>query len=364
VIPLFKRYPSLHRKLPYISLADLPTPVQRLNGLGEEIGADQLYIKRDDLAGEVYGGNKIRKLEFLLGDALRNHAREVITFGAAGSNHALATAIYARQVGLKTICMLMPQQNSADVRRNLLMSYASGAELHHYPKLKMLKMGTKYQLLRHRLTSGKAPYIIPFGGCSVLGTVSFVNAALELKEQIELGLMPRPTCIYVALGSTGSAVGLIIGLKIANLKTRVISVCTVYSSLMDEKRLAAHFAETVVFLNSLDLSFPTFELSDKDTEVVGSFLGKGYTHYTEEGMAAVRRMAETDGIKLDGTYTGKTVAALLSHAADGKLRDKAVLFWNTLNSKDISETIANIEYRQLPRPFHRYFEKEVQPLDI
>ena len=122
----------LEDRIPYVSLAELPTPVQKLDALGEEIGLDHLYIKRDDLAGKIYGGNKIRKLDFILGNVLRTKAKEVLTFGFAGSNHALATAIYAQQVGLRSISMLMPQYNADYVRRNLLMSHYCGAELHQH----------------------------------------------------------------------------------------------------------------------------------------------------------------------------------------------------------------------------------------
>ena len=107
MIPLFEHHQALARKLPYVSLGEFPTPVQKLDQLGRQLGLDNLFIKRDDLSGKVYGGNKIRKLEFILGDAVRNKAKEVLTFGSVGSNHALATAIYARQLGLKSISMLV-----------------------------------------------------------------------------------------------------------------------------------------------------------------------------------------------------------------------------------------------------------------
>jgi 1-aminocyclopropane-1-carboxylate deaminase/D-cysteine desulfhydrase-like pyridoxal-dependent ACC family enzyme len=123
MIPLFKQYPKLEEKLPYISLGEFPTPVQKLERLGMELGVGNLYTKRDDLSGRLYGGNKPRKLEFILGDVLRSGAKEVITFGGAGSNHALATAIYSRQAGLKSISMLMPQPNARYVRNNLLVLY-------------------------------------------------------------------------------------------------------------------------------------------------------------------------------------------------------------------------------------------------
>src|SRR4030042_3998917 len=98
-IPLFERYPMLRDRLPYVSLGELPTPVQKLDRLGDELGISQLYVKRDDISGKIYGGTKPQKLDFILGNALRSKAREVIAIGGVGSNHALATAIYAPQVG-------------------------------------------------------------------------------------------------------------------------------------------------------------------------------------------------------------------------------------------------------------------------
>ncbi|MFC2000465.1 pyridoxal-phosphate dependent enzyme, partial [Chloroflexota bacterium] len=112
MITLFEQYPLLQEKLPYMSLGEFPTPVHKLDGLGRELGIGQLYVKRDDLSGQAYGGNKIRKLEFLLGDALRANADEVVVFGGIGSNHAVATAIYVKQLGLRSISMLVPQPNA------------------------------------------------------------------------------------------------------------------------------------------------------------------------------------------------------------------------------------------------------------
>lgn len=363
MIPLFEHYSLIRDRIPYVSLAEIPTPVEQLGRLGRDIGLDHLYIKRDDLSGDLYGGNKIRKLEFILGHALRTSAKEVLTFGFAGSNHALSTAVCAKKLGLKSISMLMPQYNAHYVRRNLLMSYYCGAELHQYRNTISLKIGTAYQLCRHKLKYGSFPQIIPFGGSSTLGTVGYVNAAFELKKQIAKGQMPEPDCIYVALGTTGTVVGLKIGLKAAGIKSRVIPIRVIDKKYVDEKTLIEHFSETVSFLCSLDPSFPRVELFAKDIGIVDRFLGNGYTCFTSQGMEAMTRMEKCEGIRLDGAYTGKAMAALIDDAAKHNLRDKVVLFWNTFNSIDFSDALSAVEYRNLPRCFHRYFEEEVQPLD-
>jgi len=367
MIPLFQHYPLLADKLPYVSLGEFPTPVRKLDQVGKHIGLDNVYIKRDDLSGKVYGGNKIRKLEFLLGDALHAKVKEVLTFGAAGSNHALATAIYAQQLGLKSISMLIPQPNAHYVRRNLLMSYHCGAELHLYPNIPFITPpaapAVLYQLLRHRLKCGQFPQVIPFGGSSPLGVVGYVNAAFELKQQILRGEIPEPDYIYVASGSMGTAVGLTLGLRAANSKTRVISVRVNSDNFVNAKAMAKLIHKTNSLLSALAPSFPRLKFSEQDTDIRQDFFGKQYALFTKEGMEAVARMEKNEGIKLDGTYTGKAFAALIDDAGRQDLRDKVVLFWNTFNSRDFSDVIATIDYHQLPRCFHRYFEGEVQTLE-
>jgi 1-aminocyclopropane-1-carboxylate deaminase/D-cysteine desulfhydrase-like pyridoxal-dependent ACC family enzyme len=370
VIPLFEQYPLLREKLAYVPLCEFPTPVQKLERLGAELGISQLYIKRDDLSGKVYGGNKPRKLEFLLGNALHSKAKEVITFGGAGSNHALATAIYARHIGLKSISMLMPQPNAQYVRQNLLMSHYCGAELHlcgaeleSVRNMPLVYTATIYQLLRHKLKSGHFPQFIPPGGSSPLGVIGFVNAALELKKQITDGEMPEPEYIYVACGTMGTASGLTIGLRAANLNSRVVSVQVTSEKFVNARKMIQLVNKTNSLLHSLDTSFPRFEFPEKDVDIRHDYFGKRYALFTKEGVKAVSLMRGCEGIKLDGTYTGKTLAALIDDVKNRRVQGKAVLFWNTLNSRDFSDVISSIDYRSLPHDFHRYFEEKVQPLD-
>jgi len=370
VIPLFEQYPLLREKLAYVPLGEFPTPVQKLERLGAELDISQLYIKRDDLSGKVYGGNKPRKLEFILGHALRSKAKEVITFGGVGSNHALATAIYTRGLGLKSISMLVPQPNAHYVRRNLLMSHYYGAELHlcgvgleSIRNMPLVYAATIYQLLRHRLKNGRFPYFVPPGGSSPLGVIGFVSAALELRKQITDGAIPEPAYVYVACGSIGTAAGLILGLKAAKLNTRVVSVGITGEKFVDIRSMIKLINRANLLLHSLDASFPMFEFSGTDVDIRHDHSGQRYALFTDEGMEAVSLMREFEGIKLDGTYTGKTLAALIDDAKNGSLRGKVVLFWNTLNSRDFSDVLSSVDYRSLPHGFHRYFEEEVQPLD-
>lgn len=363
LIPLFEEHPLLAERLPYIQLAELPTPVQKLNRVMDNSGLESLYIKRDDLSSRLYGGNKVRKLEFLLGRALQCNFKEVLTFGFAGSNHSVATAIFAQNIGIKSISMLAPQPNAHYVRCNLLMSHYCGAELHQHRNSQILRLATIYQLLRHKLKSGSFPMVIPRGGSSPLGAVGFVNAAFELKKQVSRGEMPEPDYIYVALGSAGTVAGLILGLRVTDMRSRVICVGVAAKQFTNAIITAQLHNKTSNYLHLLDHSFPKFELSEREIDVRHGYCGKGYAYFTEEGIAAARRIKENEGIELEGTYTGKTFACLVDDAEKGNLKDAAVLFWNTCNSQHFSALVANIPYYDLPNCFHRYFDEDVQPLD-
>ncbi len=363
MLSLFREYPRLGENLPYLSLGEFPTPVEKLSRLGAELGAGSLYVKRDDLSGPVYGGNKVRKLEFLLGEAIRTGAKEVMTFGAAGSNHALATAVYARRAGLGSISMLRPQHNARYVRKNLLLSHAVGAELHDYRDDESIRRGVEEQQRLHAETTGVPPRIIPMGGTSPLGVCGFVNAGFELRDHVRAGLLPEPDRLYVALGSMGTAAGLILGICAAGLCTRIHAVRVIIGAIANLDAVQRLFRETNDLLRSADPSFPLLAFPEEQFVIRDAFYGEDYALFTREGMDAAERMRRNEGIVLDGAYTGKTFAALVHDAGRGELRNETALFWNTLNSRDFTGQIRDIDYHELPESLHRYFEEDVQPLD-
>ena len=364
---LFARYPRLREALPHVALGQWPTPVGRLDklerALGEALGGGRLYVKRDDLSGAPYGGNKVRKLEFLLGRAMQDQRKAVLTFGGAGSNHALATAVYAQQLGLQSISMLVPQPNARSVRRNLLLSHRVGAEMHHNPGMVSTVAASMWQCLRRRLRNGAFPQIIPPGGTSPVGMVGFVAAALELGQQVANGALPEPDCLYAASGTMGTVIGLLLGFKAAALRTRVVAVRVTPPMYTSMRKAHRYFRATNALLHHADPSFPLFEFPEDQFELRHDFFGQQYALYTEEATRAVRQMKDTEGIALEATYTGKTLAALLADLAAGALRDNTVLFWNTYNSHDFTADVEGLDYTTLPKSVHRYFEQDVQPLD-
>lgn len=359
---LFRAFPKLAQGLAHVGLVDRPTPVARLHGMERALAARvPLDVKRDDLTAGTYGGNKVRKLEFLLAAARAAGATEVMTVGAAGSNHALATAVHARAFGLRSISMLIPQVNARSVRRNLLASWNAGAELHHYPDEARLQAGIRHQTARHAAETGQAPWYIAGGGSSPIGALGFVDAAFELKAQIDAGLLPAPRRIYVALGTTGTAAGLRLGLDAAGLgATRIVAVRVVREDIGSARRLAVLYAQAAALLRRLDPGFPDVALDPATVEVRHEYLGEGYAEYTAAGQAAVAAAREADGLVLEGTYTGKTFAALMDDLRGAE--DGPVLYWHTYTHPLAPELVEG-DYRALPRELHRYFEEEVQPLD-
>ncbi|BAY28052.1 pyridoxal-phosphate dependent enzyme [Calothrix sp. FACHB-156] len=363
MLSLFKAYPQLKAKLPYVSLAELPTPVHKLNNLEKKLNAEQLYIKRDDLSGLIYGGNKIRKLEFLLGEALNRQAKRVITFGFAGSNHALATAIYGHSLGISTTSMLMPQINAHYVRQNLLTSYDYGGDIHQNQSQFALFINTAYQFIRYTLKEAHLPYIIAPGGSSPLGAIAYVNAAFELKEQITQGQIPEPDFIYLPLGTMGTAVGLLLGLKAVGLKSQVIGVRVVAAQFVNEEKIVRLFHQTNSLLHSLDSTFPDLEITENDFRIRHDFFGKDYAYFTESGVKAIAEMHDYEHIPLDGTYTSKTFAALMHDIYKEDIKHKVILFWHTYNSRKLPRAFNYEDFHRLPQSFHRYFVENVQPLD-
>ncbi len=363
MLPLLEARAALRATLPHVALGEFPTPLRRLERLAERLGLSELYLKDDGLSAQIYGGNKIRKLEFILSRAIREGYREVLTFGYAGSNHAAATALYAQKLGLRSISMLLPQPNASYVRRNLLVSHACAAELHEQPDVPALAAATSYQLARHGLQTGKLPMVIRAGGSSDLGTVGYVNAAYELARQIDAGQLPAPDVIYVAFGSMGTAVGLLIGLRALGLRSRVVAVRVVARRIANRPKARRLFLRTVALLRRADPSFPDLTASDMDLEIRENYLGRKYGLFTEPGVHAARLMRELEGVPADGTYTGKTLAALVADAEAKGICRSRVLFWNTYNGRDLAPLVTGVDYREIPPRFHRYFEQSPQPLD-
>jgi D-cysteine desulfhydrase len=356
-LPVFRRFPDLSEDVGRVALGDLPTPLDAWSGPDLGLDCDRLLVKRDDLSGEPYGGNKVRKLEFLLARALSRQARGVITFGVAGSNHALATSVYAAACGLDSYSMLTRQSNAAYVRRNLLTGLHAGARLTPFDSEEAAAEEAR-RLVAQGQARGESLQVIRGGGSEPLGCLGFVNAGLELAMQIERQSLPEPDAVYLPLGTVGTAAGLLLGLRLAGMNTRMVAIRVVREDIARPGRFRALAGGTLQLLGNPGGADPR-ELP----EIRHEFIGAGYARFTPEGVAAMARAKALLGLKLDGTYSGKAFAALLADLRAGRFTGRTVLFWDTYSSRPPPAAAMALDYRSLPEPFHFYFEQPLQPLD-
>ncbi|MDP2233078.1 MAG: pyridoxal-phosphate dependent enzyme [Actinomycetota bacterium] len=328
-LPLADEYPGIAR-LARVELAALPTPLQDLPALAESHGIGALAIKRDDLTSARYGGNKVRKLEFLLGLALAEERRAVITFGAYGSNHALATAVHALGVGLEPHVVLSPQAPGPFAAATLLAHASLGTLLYPIDGWDGAREAVRVRrMLRER--DGIDPLVIPMGGTSDRGATGYVNAAFEIAAQVQAGVAPRPDFVYAAGGTLGTVVGLAVGFAALRWSTEVVSVRVTPGEVANELFARRIAAETIALLRSADESFPDIAYDDLALDLRDDWFEPGYGVVTPETLAAVAAAAEY-GFSLETTYTGKALAAMMADAAEGLLEQENVLFLDTYNS--------------------------------
>jgi 1-aminocyclopropane-1-carboxylate deaminase/D-cysteine desulfhydrase-like pyridoxal-dependent ACC family enzyme len=354
-IPLFNRFSALAETMPCLSIGNFPTQITPLNGLSKKLGRINLFIKHDNISGIVYGGNKVRKLEFLLADAKKRGAKRVITNGAAGSNHALATALYAKQAGLAATLVLSEQIPSSVVCANLLADAFSGAKMIYEEKYENIDTLVENLVGQYEHVEGQKPYVIPAGGSSPLGAMGYVNAAFELKEQIDKGEIAEPDTVFVPFGTMGTAAGLLLGLKAAGLKSRLVAVLVTPPFVANLDKFTVLFKAINDLLIKNDPSMPVFSFSEDDFTICHDFYEPGYGCASDEVVSAIKTIENTDEIHLDITYSGKAFAAFCAAVEKHVVNDKPLLFWNTKNSRVLPEYSQKIDYHTLPEGFHRYF---------
>jgi len=354
---LFRAYPSLEKTIPIEHIANLPTPITECTQLECTLHHPHLYMKNDGMTGfdGLYGGNKVRKLEFLLGDAKKHNAKTIVTYGCFGTNHGLATACSAHQLGYDCILMLKPQPNTYVVRNNLLLDHYFGATIKIFPD-----NATRTAAREALLQEIPDAYFFPTGGSIPLGALGFVNAAFELKEQIEQGLIPEPDYIYVALGSAGTTAGLLLGLKLTGLRSKICAIAVEPEEKPNEfeENVYALFAGTNALLREHDASIPLFEFPHDQISFDKTLLGPDYGVWIPEGDEAMRVMHETEKIELEGTYSAKALAALMADIKNGvRTQNDVILFWNTYCGLDFSHLTRQVSYKDLNPEFHELFEQ-------
>ncbi|MGD2072468.1 MAG: pyridoxal-phosphate dependent enzyme [Candidatus Thorarchaeota archaeon] len=350
---IFQQYVELEDKIPWSSIGTLPTPVEKMEKLEESLSYDDVWIKRDDISGAKYGGNKVRKLEFVLADALEKGKNQIMTFGGLGSNHALATAIYAKELGLGSILVLVDQPLTEHVQEQLLRYDYLGAKLSYAKNT----AGAVLKGLWHLAT--KRPYFLWVGGSSPLGTLGFIDAGFELAQQIEYGILPKPEHVFIATGSMGTAAGLKVGFTLSGLETDLVCVRVTDRSMTDEKKTAKLCNKALDLLRSSSSKIPKHKFKPEDIHMVHDYAGPRYGSVTENGLEAVQIAHETEEIKLETTYTAKAFACMIDYIKNGKV-SAPVLFWNTYNSIDLTYIVKeHHDFTCLPKSFHKFFRENL-----
>ena len=279
----------------------LPTPIQKLENISRILGTN-VYIKRDDMTGIGLGGNKVRKLEFLLADAKNKGAEIVFTTGGAQSNHAMLTAACCKKLGMTPI-LILKKRGVTDRKGNILLEYLMNTDV------RFLDTGDSADVYREMdrvgQESGKVYYKIPTGGSNALGALGYVNCVKEISEQTDI----KFDYICCAEGSGGTHAGVAMGAKLFMPKTKVIGMM-VDTDPFEE--ITTNIMKGLAELLELDF-VPTVD----DVHLV-DVCGAGYAIPSPEGNAAIRMMAENEGLFLDPVYTGKAFGGIIQIAREGK----------------------------------------------
>ena len=313
-------------RFPRVKLAHLPTPLEPLERLSKYLSGPHLWIKRDDCTGLSSGGNKTRKLEFLLADALGQRADTVITQGATQSNHARQTAAGAAKLGLE--CHILLENRTGFENRdytlngNVLLDRLHGAVISQRPA--GADMNAEMEQLAATLRSkGKRPYVIPGGGSNPIGALGYANCALELVAQAnEMGL--RIDHIVQATGSTGTQAGLVAGLCAIHADIPVLGISVRAPKDKQEEAVFALAKATTDHIGAPGVVRREQVVANSD------YVGQGYGLPTEGMAEAVKMLARLEGILLDPVYTGKAMAGMIDLVRNGHFeKDANVVFLHT-----------------------------------
>lgn len=303
-----------------VPLLDGPTPLARLEHFRRALGplAPRIWIKRDDRGPLALGGNKLRKLELLLADAVRERADTVITLGAVQSNHCAQTAAAARRLGLLPVLLLRGAPEAPPIG-NLALDRLFGAEIRLEPAP---SAGWGERVATELRAAGRTPYLIPYGGSNALGALGFFFAGSELETQAEArGLQLKE--IVVASSSGGTQAGLVLARAAGRLRAEVLGISV---DLAPGELSAKIHALTREAATRFDLVAP----GEGEVRIADQWIGPGYAELDDKTRDAIELLARTEGILTDPVYTGKAIAALIDLARAGRWSpDDDVLFWHT-----------------------------------
>lgn len=321
---------------PRIKLTDLPTPLEEMPRLTKALGGPRLLVKRDDLTGAGLGGNKVRKLEFLLADAKEKGATAVITTGGPQTNHGRITIGASAKLGLKSSLVVMGVKPPT-ISGNLLVDYLMGADVHFVPPVQdeslsgydrwatdLENVENKVEAVAEDLRKqGEIPYIIKLGGTEPIGSLGYVNAAVELLNQLNERKI-KADYLVCGIGTGGTMSGLLLGMKLLNSNMKVIGISVTAKDYMLAPMVMYECSEVA------DLLGIKAEVKEEEVTIYDQYLGKAYGHPTEDGAEAIMLTARSEGFILDPVYTGKAMAGLIDLSRKGMFTpDDTVIFLHT-----------------------------------
>jgi len=307
--------------LPRVRLATLPTPLEDMENLSQHLGGPRILIKRDDLTGLATGGNKTRKLEFLLGDAKRQKADVVITGAGIQSNHLRQTAAAAKKLGMHAVLVLRDEE-PPEINGNLLLDKIFGAELRFVGGAEEDMTPILERIAQELRAAGRRPYVITHYGSVPIGVLGYVNATAELIHQANQ--MQIKIDHLIISGGAGTQAGLCLGAKAMNAGLKITGIAISPRTLSWDVEVAQLVNETAAYLG-LDLRMKPHEIT-----VLNDYSGAGYGIPTDEMVEAIKLVAQTEGILLDPVYTGKVMAGLIDLVQkDFFKKDDRIVFWHT-----------------------------------
>lgn len=307
-----------------LQLANKPTPLEFLEKTSNKLNIS-LWIKRDDLTGDIVsGGNKIRKLEYLLNDAKLKGADTILAVGGAQSNLAKTVAALSLRLGLKPVLVFMGDQPTK-LQSNYFFNTIMGVEMyftgHSHPNTLEAEMRKLAEDLKLK---GKNPYMIPFGGTNGLGAMGYMDAYRELETQKKEKDI-HFDWEFVTVGSGGTLAGVILGHQLYHSRSKLVGISVLFPEREAKERVLQCIEDTIHQLGE-----DTFISEEPEVQIDDQFIGDGYGIPTEKGIYAIRRLGQDEGLILDHVYTGKAMAGLLHYVEQGIIAPgDSVLFWHT-----------------------------------
>lgn len=321
---------ELIKKYPRLELTPLPTPLVYMKNLSEYLGGPRIYVKRDDIGSLAFGGNKTRKLEFIMAQAVKEKCDTVVTLGGVQSNWVRQTVAAAKALGMDAVAVLEGEKPDV-IQGNLMLDMLMGAELIYEPNVPQdvedEEIASVFPItgpIAEKLRAeGKRPFLAPLGGATPIGNLGYINMTGELLSQaVEQGIKPKH--IFLGTGTGGTHAGMQLGLRLAGSDIRLHGISVSFHTRPKEEEIAEMCNASMDFYG-IDERF-----SASDIDVCYDYVGAGYGAVTEKAVEAVRLAAKLEGLIMCHTYAGKALSGLIGMIRNGDIpKDEDVIFVHT-----------------------------------